>query len=154
LDDGFKLLCGGYTPKDENLRHGYFVMPTVFDNVDNNSRIAREEIFGPVLAVMSFENEEEAINLANDTSYGLTAAIWTRDSARGFRVSRHIKAGTVWINDNYAQPPEGIWGGFKQSGIGRELGPYGLDEFLEVKQVYMDTSGAPSRPQYTQVLPE
>ncbi|HKM51108.1 MAG TPA: aldehyde dehydrogenase family protein [Candidatus Bathyarchaeia archaeon] len=152
LDDGFDLLCGGKAPTDENLKHGYFINPTVFDNVDNDSKIAQEEIFGPVLTVMSFGSEAEAIETANNTLYGLTAAVWTRDSARGFRVSRQIKAGTVWINDNYTQPPEGIWGGFKQSGIGRELGPYGLDEFLEVKQVYMDTTGTPNRPHYSQVI--
>jgi betaine-aldehyde dehydrogenase len=105
-----------------------------------------------VVAVTSFSEEEEAIELANDVPYGLVAGVWSGDYVRSMRVARRIRAGTVWIWDNYAQPVEGIWGGYKQSGIGRELGPYGLDDFIEVKQIYTDGTGLSTKPAYRQVI--
>ena len=88
----------------------------------------------------------------NDIAYGLTAAVWSGDAARSLRVSRGIKAGTVWVNDAYTQPPEGIWGGYKQSGTGHELGPYGINDFVEIKQIYTDGTGLSMKAPYLQVL--
>ncbi|GIX49124.1 MAG: betaine-aldehyde dehydrogenase [Candidatus Tectimicrobiota bacterium] len=153
-EGGFRLLAGGRAPQEAPLRQGYFVEPTVFDGVDHASRLAQEEIFGPVLTIHPFREEEEAVALANGVTYGLTASVWTADMARAQRVARRLKAGTVWINDAYTQPPEGIWGGYKQSGIGRELGPYGIEDFVEVKQVYTDGTGLVQKPHYRQLLAE
>jgi len=105
-----------------------------------------------VVTVTSFHEEEEAVELANDVPYGLVAGVWSGDYVRAIRVARRIRAGTVWIWDNYAQPVEGIWGGFKESGVGRELGPYGLDDFIEVKQIYTDGTGLATKPAYRQVI--
>ncbi|MCH7606287.1 MAG: aldehyde dehydrogenase family protein [Chloroflexi bacterium] len=132
--------------------HGYYVEPTIFDGVDNSSRLSQEEIFGPVVAVTTFNDEEEAIALANAVDFGLVAGIWSADYPRAMRVARRIRAGTIWIWDNYAQPVEGIWGGYKQSGIGRELGYHGLDDFLEVKQIFTDGTGLTQKPPYGQVI--
>ncbi len=151
-DAGYPLVLGGGEMLNGPLANGYYLEPTIFDNVDNSSRLGQEEIFGPVVAVMSFKDEEEAIHLSNDVPFGLVAGVWSGDYVRAMRVARRIRAGTVWIWDNYAQPVEGIWGGFKQSGIGRELGPYGLDDFIEVKQIYTDGTGAAMKPAYRSVL--
>ncbi len=152
LDSGFSLVTGGNKLTGDFYDHGYYVDPTIFDNVDNSSALGQEEIFGPVVAVTSFHEEEEAVELANDVPYGLVAGVWSGDYVRAMRVARRIRAGTVWIWDNYAQPVEGIWGGFKESGVGRELGPYGLDDFIEVKQIYTDGTGLATKPAYRQVI--
>ena len=152
LDAGFRLVTGGNKMKGAGLDDGYFIEPTIFDDVDNSSRLGQEEIFGPVLAVTPFKDDDEAVRLANDVVYGLTAAVWSGDPAKSLRVARAIQAGTVWINDAYTQPPEGIWGGYKQSGMGRELGPYGIDDFVEIKQIYTDGTGLTTKPPYRQVL--
>ncbi|MCE5197669.1 aldehyde dehydrogenase family protein [bacterium] len=126
-------VIGGGLPA--GLDRGYFVEPTIFDNVPESSRIYREEIFGPVLTVTAFDGADELVRAANDTAYGLAASIWTGDTAVGQRLSRRIKAGTVWVNLHnflYSQAP---YGGFKQSGIGRELGREGLEAYTEVKNV-------------------
>jgi len=136
LKEGYKLLVGGTKIRNNGLERGYFIEPTVFSNVDNKSKIAQEEIFGPVLVIMYFKSEDEAITIANDIIYGLTAAIWTNDYRKALRVSRRIRAGSIWINDAYTQPAEGLWGGYKQSGIGRELGLQGIEDFVEVKMIY------------------
>ncbi|MCI0440293.1 MAG: aldehyde dehydrogenase family protein [Chloroflexi bacterium] len=151
-DAGFRLVTGGQKLNGTGYDGGYFIEPTIFDGVDNSSKLAQEEIFGPVLTVTPFKDDAEAIELANAVSYGLTAAVWSGDTARSLRVARAIRAGTVWVNDAYTQPPEGIWGGFKQSGMGRELGPYGIDDFVEVKQIYTDGTGLTTKPPYLQVL--
>jgi betaine-aldehyde dehydrogenase len=106
-------------------------------------RIAREEIFGPVLAVIPFEGEEEAVRIANDTEYGLAAAVWTRSLARAHRVIREIRAGVTWVNTYHPTWHEMPWGGYKQSGIGRELGLYGMEEYLETKQVNINLDERP-----------
>lgn len=139
--EGAKLAFGGETPR-ELAASGYFVAPTIFVDVDPGMRIAREEIFGPVMAVIPFDGPEEAVQLANRTEYGLAAAIWTADTAKGLRVARSIRAGTVWINDTQVSSLEAVWGGFKQSGIGRELGRYALDAYLEYKQIYINLQDA------------
>ncbi len=152
LDAGFKLVLGGNKVTGPEFDDGYFIEPTIFDGVDNSSRLGQEEVFGPVLAVTPFKDDEEAVRLANDIDYGLTAAVWSGDAARSLRVARAIKAGTVWVSDAYTQPVEGIWGGFKQSGIGRELGPYGIDDFVEIKQIYTDGTGLTTKPPYRSVI--
>lgn len=149
---GASLLTGGNKLSGEGLERGYFVAPTLFDGVSPDSELAKEEVFGPVLAVMSFKDEDEAVAMANDSIFGLTASVFTGSSARGLRLSRRIQAGTVWLGDAYTQPVQGIWGGFKQSGLGRELGPYGIEDFVEVKQVYTDGIGAAWKPHYAQVM--
>ena len=152
LDAGFDLVTGGHKIQGSEHDSGYFVEPTIFDGVDNSSRLGQEEIFGPVLAVTPFKDDEEAVRLANDIPYGLTAAVWSGDPARSLRAARAIQAGTVWISDAYTQPPEGIWGGYKQSGMGRELGPYGIDDFVEIKQIYTDGTGLTMKAPYHSVL--
>jgi betaine-aldehyde dehydrogenase len=152
VDKGFKLLTGGHKLSGDVYDRGYYVEPTIFDRVDNSSRLGQEEIFGPVVAVTTFRDEAEAIALANDVDFGLVAGVWSADYPRAMRVARRIRAGTVWIWDNYAQPVEGIWGGYKQSGMGRELGYHGLDDFLEVKQIFTDGTGLATKPPYGQVI--
>jgi betaine-aldehyde dehydrogenase len=152
LDAGFNLVTGGHKLQGDGYDHGYYVEPTIFDGVDNSSRLGQEEIFGPVVAVTTFKDEAEAIALANAVDFGLVAGVWSADYPRAMRVARRIRAGTVWIWDNYAQPVEGIWGGYKQSGIGRELGYAGLDDFLEVKQIFTDGTGLTMKPAYGQVI--
>jgi len=128
----------GVLPSDPGLAGGYFVPPTIFTDVDNSARIAREEIFGPVMAVIPFSDEDDAIRIANDTTYGLAAAVWTTDVKRAMKVARGIKAGVVWVNDSQPAPTESIWGGYKTSGVGRELGPWGIESYLEEKQIYLN----------------
>jgi betaine-aldehyde dehydrogenase len=152
LDAGFDLVTGGSKIRGPEHDRGYFIEPTIFDGVDNSSRLGQEEIFGPVLAVTPFKDDEEAVRLANDVPFGLTAAVWSGDPTRSLRTARAIQAGTVWVSDAYTQPPEGIWGGYKQSGMGRELGPYGIDDFVEIKQIYTDGTGLTTKPPYRSVL--
>ena len=133
IDEGAKLIAGG-PGKPEGIEKGYFVKPTVFVDVNNDMDIARTEIFGPVLSVMSFETEEEAIQIANDTPYGLTNYIQTQDKEKVKRVARKLRSGMVDVN-GAGIAVDAPFGGFKHSGIGREAGQHGLDEFLEVKSV-------------------
>jgi aldehyde dehydrogenase (NAD+) len=133
IDEGAKLVAGG-PGKPEGINQGYFVKPTVFADVNNNMEIARTEIFGPVLSVIPFENEEEAIKIANDTPYGLTNYIQTQDPEKVKRVSRRVRSGMVDVN-GAGIAVDAPFGGFKHSGIGREAGQHGLEEFLEVKAV-------------------
>jgi betaine-aldehyde dehydrogenase len=131
IDQGAKAVVGG-VPADSA---GFFISPTIFDNVKSDMTIWREEIFGPVLSVMTFKNADEAIELANNTIYGLAAAVMSKDKATCDRLTKELDVGTVWVNCSQPSFVELPWGGFKQSGIGRELGPWGLDNFLELKQV-------------------
>ena len=112
--------------------------PTIFADVDNDARIAREEIFGPVMSVIPFTSADEVIELSNDNEYGLAAAVWTRDIKKGLNTAKALRAGIVWINDSQPAPTETPWGGYKQSGIGRELGREGLDDYLEAKHIYVN----------------
>jgi betaine-aldehyde dehydrogenase len=154
VDKGFRLVTGGHKLTGDPWDHGYYVEPTIFDHVDNASRLGQEEIFGPVVAVTTFRDEAEAVELANAVDFGLVAGVWSADYPRALRVARRIRAGTVWIWDNYAQPVEGIWGGYKQSGMGRELGYHGLNDFIEVKQIFTDGTGLAMKPPYGQVIKE
>jgi betaine-aldehyde dehydrogenase len=146
------LLTGGTRMSQGDLKDGYFVAPTLFSDVSPEMTIAREEIFGPVLSVIPFEDEDDAVRIANDTIYGLASGVWG-SQARASRVSRKLKAGTVWVNTYYSIPAENPWGGFKQSGIGRENGIYGIEAFLEIKTIYEDSSGAVTKPYYKIALP-
>jgi len=134
-----KLAAGGGRPASE--AKGYYVEPTIFADVDNSARI--EEIFGPVAAVIPFEGEAAAIRIANDTPYGLAAAVWSRDIFRAFRVVKALRAGIVWVNHMQPTYVEAPWGGYKQSGFGRELGPSGIEEYLETKQVHINLNEQP-----------
>ena len=142
--EGATVLTGGAPPQLEGaLQRGYFFQPTIFADVNNRMRVAQEEIFGPVLAAITFKDDEDLIRQANDTIYGLSAGIWTRDVVRAHRFAREIKAGVVWINTynifNAASP----LGGYKQSGYGREMGKHAIDLYTQIKSVWVDLSGKP-----------
>jgi acyl-CoA reductase-like NAD-dependent aldehyde dehydrogenase len=133
--EGARLVCGGAEPPAD-LPRGYFVSPTVFSDVTPDMTIAREEIFGPVLAIMPYDSEEDAIEKANDTEYGLAGGVWSADEERAKSVARRIRTGQVEIN-GAAFNPLAPFGGYKQSGHGRELGPYGIEEFLVLKSLQL-----------------
>ena len=143
-DEGATVLAGGESPQlDPQFQNGYFFQPTIFSEVKNSMRVAQEEIFGPVTSVISFDNDEDLIRQANETIYGLSAGIWTRDITRAHRFAKAVKAGVVWINTynmfNAASP----FGGYKQSGYGREMGRHALELYTQVKSVWVDLSGKP-----------
>jgi len=138
-----KLALGGGRARGAELDRGLFVEPTIFYDVDNSARIAREEIFGPVAAVIPFDDEDDAIRIANDSNYGLAAAVWTRDIFRAIRTVKRLRAGIVWVNHMQPTFVEAPWGGYKQSGIGRELGKWGVEEYLHVKQVHINLNEKP-----------
>lgn len=138
--DGARLVTGGGTPSDESLAAGAFVEPTIFADVSAESRLAQQEVFGPVLAVTAFRDEEEAIALANGTDFGLAAGVWTTDVSRAHRVARELVAGTVWVNTYRYSAAQAPFGGVKRSGYGRERGLEALDEYLRTKNVLLDLS--------------
>jgi betaine-aldehyde dehydrogenase len=138
LSEGANLVVGGDAPDDPALADGAYLMPAVFDGVGNDMRIAREEIFGPVVAVIPFDTEEEAIRLANATPYGLSGSIWTRDIGKALRTAKGVQAGVLSINSNSSVHTEAPFGGYKMSGIGRELGMSAIDLYTEVKNVFID----------------
>jgi betaine-aldehyde dehydrogenase len=138
-----RLIAGGGAPRGAAFATGWYVEPTIFADVDPRARIAQEEIFGPVLAVIPFDDEAEAVRMANDTPYGLAGAVWTRDVFRGIRVLKQIRAGILWLNTYHPTYNEAPWGGYKQSGFGRELGSYGLEHYLETKQINLNLAETP-----------
>lgn len=140
ISEGAKLVTGGARPTDPALANGFFYLPTIFDRCDRSMRIVSEETFGPILTVERFTTEAEAITLGNDTEYGLAAGVRTSDSARGERVVRALRHGTVWLNDFGYYTAAAEWGGFGKSGNGRELGPTGLTEYQEIKHIWQNTS--------------
>ena len=142
--EGAAVLCGGESPQlSGDFQNGYFFQPTILSDVKNQMRVAQEEIFGPVVSIISFKDEEDLIKQANATVYGLSAGIWTRDITRAHRFAKEIKAGVIWINTynmfNAASP----FGGYKQSGYGREMGKHALEMYTNVKSVWVDLSGKP-----------
>ncbi|MFE7567283.1 aldehyde dehydrogenase family protein [Streptomyces sp. NPDC057539] len=143
LAEGAVLRCGGARPDDPALRDGFYYLPTVLDECTPGMSVVRDESFGPVLTVERFRDEKEALALANDTVYGLTGGVWSGDVGRAHRVASRLRAGTVWINDFQPYVPQAEWGGMKQSGFGRELGPAGLAEYQEAKHVWRNLSPRP-----------
>ena len=146
--DGAKLLSGGERPDTPDTRNGFFVAPTIFGDCTNSMRFMREEIFGPVVGLVRFKTPEEAVALANDTRYGLSASIWTKDVRRALVLASQITAGTVWINEHLIIFCETPWGGCKESGWGKDLSTMVLDEYTMTKHIYIDLIGQPERPWY------
>jgi len=133
IDEGATLVTGG-TGKPDGLETGYYVKPTVFANVDNSMTIAQEEIFGPVLSIIGYEDEDDAIRIANDSDYGLSGGVWSSDADRALAVAKRLRTGEVDMNGSFLNT-DAPFGGYKKSGNGRELGRFGLAEFLEAKQI-------------------
>src|SRR6187402_634899 len=138
LAEGATVVVGGDAPTDEALADGAYLMPTVFDGVSNDMRIAREEIFGPVVSIITFDTEEEALRLANATPYGLSGSIWSRDIGKALRAAKALQAGVISVNTNSSVHTEAPFGGYKMSGIGRELGMSALELYTETKNVFID----------------
>lgn len=143
VEQGATLVCGGERYTEGECASGFFVRPTIFDDCTSDMKIVREEIFGPVVTVQTFKTEAEAIALANDTEYGLAGAVFTSDVTRAMRVIREIRAGITWINCYNPTFNEAPWGGYKRSGIGRELGVHGLEEYQEIKQINLNLAPGP-----------
>lgn len=135
VDEGARLRCGGTWGEGE-LEKGFYFSPTVLDRVERGSSVLVDEAFGPVVTVETFNGEDEAVELGNDTHYGLAGAVWSQDAGKGQRVAARLRHGTIWINDFHPYLPQAEWGGFGQSGVGRELGPTGLAEYQEAKHIY------------------
>lgn len=141
--EGAKLVTGGERLKGDKYGEGYYVSPTIFSDVKSDMRIVQEEIFGPVVVVQKFKTEEEAIELANDSDFGLAGAVFTKDVTRAHRVVKALRAGITWVNAYHNTYTECPWGGYKQSGWGRELGTFGLEAYTEVKQVNINLDPSP-----------
>jgi betaine-aldehyde dehydrogenase len=140
LQEGAQLVVGGRAPEAPEFASGAFYLPTVFDGARTDMRIVREEIFGPVVSIIPFEDEADAIRLANDTPYGLSGSIWTRDLARALRVAKAVQAGVLSVNSNSSVHTEAPFGGYKMSGVGRELGMHAMNEYTQLKNVFVDLS--------------
>ena len=138
IKEGARLAVGGRRPEEPELQRGFFYLPTIFTDCTTDMKIVQEEAFGPILTVEKFHTEEEAIKLANDSVYGLAGGVWTNDTVKAERCATKMRMGTVWINDFNLYFPHAPWGGFKQSGFGRELGRQGLEEYTETKHIFQN----------------
>ncbi|MEH6570428.1 MAG: aldehyde dehydrogenase family protein, partial [Halioglobus sp.] len=145
VEEGARVAAGGGQAEVEGCEGGFFVQPTVLANMTNQMKAAREEIFGPVLAVIKFSCEEEAIALANDTDYGLSAGVWTRDLVKAQQIAVELNAGSIWINDWHMMRTDAPFGGFGQSGHGREFGKYSIDSYVETKSVSTSFETSPGK---------
>lgn len=143
-EEGAQVLCGGYQVTDGELANGCFIKPTLLGNVTNHMRVAQEEIFGPVACILKFKTEEEVIAMANDSAYGLGGAVWTRDINRAIRVAREIETGRMWVNTYNAIPEGAPFGGYKESGIGRETHKVMLEHYTQMKNIMINLSEAPT----------
>ena len=152
--EGATVAFGGGVPAGPAFERGFWVEPTILTDVTNDMRVAQEEVFGPVLSVIRYSDEEEAVRIANDTVYGLSAAVWSADYERALAVADRVRAGTVWVNDVHMVSAAHPFGGYKQSGLGRELGPHALDEYTEAKHVHVDLTQRRESRMYDLLLSE
>jgi aldehyde dehydrogenase (NAD+) len=151
-EEGAKLVLGGERPTGPQYEKGFWVTPTIFADVKNQMRIAQEEIFGPVLSVIKFHSDEEAVQIANESIYGLAGGVWSKNIPRAIEVTKKMRTGTVWVNAYHLLSHTAPFGGYKQSGIGRELGIHGLLAYTQVKHIHVDLN--PSTSRYNVLLPE
>ena len=140
LAEGATLAAGGTRPEGAEFANGFYYRPTVFTNVTTSMRIAQEEIFGPVVCVIPFDSEDDAVAMTNDSEFGLAASVWTHDLARAHRVANRLECGIVWVNDHHRIDPASPWGGFKMSGLGRENGLIAYDEYTQIRNVIVNLS--------------
>jgi len=155
VEQGAKVACGGGAPAATELQKGFFVQPTIFTSVKNSMKIAQEEIFGPVLSVIAYSTDDEAVAMANDSVYGLGGGVWSRDEGRAMSVAQRLRTGTVWINEWHLISEKAPFGGYKQSGIGREFGLEGLHEYMEIKHLHIDEVGSRAKKTwYDTVVPK
>ncbi|MGA2262483.1 MAG: aldehyde dehydrogenase family protein [Acidobacteriota bacterium] len=138
IDQGAGLVLGGIRPTTPPLDKGFYVMPTVFTNVTQNMKIAREEIFGPVVCIIKFSSEDQVVEMANDNTFGLSASVWTKDTGKGLRFAHEIQAGWVWVNEHLRKAKELPWGGYKESGFGRAGSIYSIEEYTQLKVVWVN----------------